>query len=64
VLGTKGKPFTENSIGDAVASRELSRQLREMGVHTGGPAPMGKKDRSRFLSRLDELVNAIRRDGR
>jgi uncharacterized protein YaiI (UPF0178 family) len=64
VLGTKGKPFTEDSIGDAVASRELSQQLREMGVFTGGPAPMGKKDRSRFLSKLDEMVNAIRRDGR
>lgn len=64
VLGPKGKPFTDNSIGDAVASRELSQQLREMGVHTGGPAPMGKKDRSRFLAKLDELVNAIRREGR
>ena len=63
VLGPKGKPFTDDSIGNAVASRELSQHLREMGIHTGGPAPMAKKDRSRFLARLDELVNAIRRDG-
>lgn len=63
VLGPKGKPFTDDSIGDAVASRELSRHLREMGVHTDGPAPMAKKDRSRFLAKLDELVNAIRREG-
>jgi uncharacterized protein YaiI (UPF0178 family) len=62
VLGPKGKPFTEDSIGGAVASRELSQHLREMGVHTGGPAPMAKKDRSRFLAKLDELVNAIRRE--
>jgi len=64
VLGPKGKPFTDDSIGNAVASRELSQHLREMGVHTGGPAPMAKKDRSRFLAKLDELINAIRREGR
>jgi len=63
VLGQKGKEFTEDSIGNAVASRELSQHLREMGIHTGGPAPMAKKDRSRFLAKLDELVNAIRREG-
>ncbi|MBK6848130.1 MAG: YaiI/YqxD family protein [Proteobacteria bacterium] len=62
VLGVKGREFTANSIGDAVASRELAQQLREMGVHTGGPAPMEKKDRSRFLSRLDEIAGAIRRE--
>lgn len=62
VLGPKGKPFTEDSIGNALASRELSQHLREMGMQTGGPAPMGKKDRSRFLSKLDELINAIRRE--
>jgi len=62
VLGPKGKPFTDDSIGNAVASRELSQHLREMGVHTGGPAPMAKKDRSRFLSRLDEIVNKIKRE--
>ena len=64
VIGPKGKEFTEDSIGDAVASRALSQHLREIGVNTGGPAPMAARDRSRFLSKLDELVNAIRRDGR
>jgi uncharacterized protein YaiI (UPF0178 family) len=63
VLGPKGRAFTDDSIGDAVASRALSQHLREIGVNTGGPAPMAAKDRSRFLSRLDEMVNAIRRDG-
>ncbi len=62
VLGVKGREFTDNSIGDALASRELSQQLREMGMTTGGPAPMTKKDRSRFLSRLDEIINAIKRE--
>lgn len=65
VLGTTGKPFTEDNIGDAVASRELMSQLRESGVITGGPAPIQKTDRSRFLQQLDLMVQAIRkRSGR
>ena len=62
VLGNKGKEFTEDSIGGALASRELSSHLRDMGVMTGGPAPMGNKDRSRFLSKLDEIVNEVKRE--
>ena len=56
VLGQKGREFTPESIGDALAGRELSQNLREMGVMTGGPRPMEQKDRSRFLGKLDELV--------
>lgn len=63
-LGPKGREFTPDSIGDALASRALSQHLREIGVMTGGPAPMARKDRSRFLGKLDELVNAIQRLGR
>jgi uncharacterized protein YaiI (UPF0178 family) len=61
VLDPKGRPFTENDIGAALASRELMNQLRQSGVITGGPAAMTAKDRSRFLSKLDEAINAIRR---
>jgi uncharacterized protein YaiI (UPF0178 family) len=56
VLGTNGRPFTEDSIGGALATRELKSQLREMGLQSGGPRPLSAKDRSRFLSKLDELV--------
>lgn len=56
VLGTNGRPFTEDSIGGALATRELKSQLREGGSLTGGPPPIADRDRSRFLSKLDELV--------
>lgn len=61
VLDPKGRPFTENDIGSALAMRELMDELRQGGVVTGGPAAMTPKDRSRFLSKLDEAVNAVRR---
>jgi hypothetical protein len=61
VLGPKGHSFTDNDIGGALAMRDLMDQLRQGGVVTGGPAPMTPKDRSRFLAKLDEAVNAVQR---
>lgn len=61
VLGPKGEEFTEDNVGSAVASRELMQNLRHMGEMRGGPAPMDKKDRSRFLGKLDQIIQSIRR---
>ena len=61
VIGNTGVPFTSASIGMAMASRELLSHLRAMGENTGGPKPMSARDRSRFLSALDEAVQKIRR---
>jgi uncharacterized protein YaiI (UPF0178 family) len=63
VVGPTGRLFDQDNIGDLLASRELMSHLRDMGTVTGGPAPFGKKDRSRFLQRLDDLVQAILRKG-
>lgn len=62
VMGPTGRPFTEDNIGDAVATRELLSELRDAGQITGGPPPLEKRDRSRFLQQLDHVVQAIRRD--
>ena len=61
VISTKGHLFTEDSIGDSLATRELMSQLRQAGVVTGGPAPMAKQDRSRFLAGLEEAIRAATR---
>ena len=63
VLGTRGEEFTEAGIGEALAMRTLKDQLRQAGEITNGPPPMDRKSRSRFLSRLDEILNALRRGG-
>ncbi len=58
VLGPKGRIFTEDSIGEAVADRNLMSHSRDLGLITGGPAPFTKQDRSRFLQSLDKVVGA------
>ena len=60
-IGPSGKPFTEENIGDAVATRDLLSELRGAGEMTGGPPPLQKRDRSRFLQKLDEVIQSIRR---
>jgi uncharacterized protein len=62
VLGPTGLEFTEDAIGDALATRALLDMLRQSGDFRGGPAPFTRSDRSRFLSKLDQLVHAARRD--
>ena len=62
-LGPTGKRFTRENIGSALANRELHSALRDFGELMGGPPPFDKQDRSRFLHRFDEMINAIRRKG-
>jgi uncharacterized protein YaiI (UPF0178 family) len=61
-LSSNGKVWTPDNIGSALAGREVGRYLREMGLTTGGPAPLTKQDRSRFLSALDTIVRAAQRE--
>ncbi|MGW8265392.1 MAG: YaiI/YqxD family protein [Longimicrobiales bacterium] len=62
-LTPRGRIFTPDTIGEALATRELMADLREAGAVTGGPAPFEKRDRSNFLQRLDQLMQAARRGG-
>ena len=58
-LDPKGRVFSPDSIGDALASRELSAFLRDMGEMGGGPAPYAPRDRSRFLQSLDTIIQSL-----
>ena len=61
VMNSRGRLFTEDDIGEALATRELMATLRQTGVMTGGPKPYGPRDRSQFLQRLDREVHAARK---
>ena len=60
VLDYRGRIFTENSIGNLLATRDLMSHLRNIGVNTSGPKVFVKKDRSRFLQSLDTIIQSIR----
>lgn len=56
VLGPTGRPFTPETIGMAVAMRDLKQHLRETGESKGYNAGFAREDRSRFLGALDQMV--------
>ena len=62
VVSPIGKQWTEANIGNALAGREIAQHLRELGTITRGPAPLTKKDRSRFLGALDTALQAALRE--
>ncbi len=63
VIAPNGKPFTEESIGMALATRNLLDSLRSAGEITGGPKPFAPRDRSEFLSALDRALVRLTREG-
>ena len=61
VIAPNGKPFTEASIGSAMAMRSLMQDLRAGGDQVGGPRPFEKSDRSQFLQALDAAIVRLQR---
>ncbi len=62
-LGANGRAFTPESIGMALATRNLMDGLRSAGETTRGPKPFSAKDRSAFLQALDAAVVRLKRNG-
>jgi uncharacterized protein YaiI (UPF0178 family) len=56
VIGPTGRAFTGDSIGMALAMRDLSQHLRETGESRGFNASFTTRDRSRFLEELDRML--------
>ena len=63
VIAPNGRAFTEESIGMTLATRNLMDSLRSAGEITGGPKPFAQRDRSAFLSALDQAIVRLKRDG-
>jgi uncharacterized protein len=61
VIAPNGKPFTEASIGMTLVVRNLMTDLRSSGEVTGGPKSYSPRDRSAFLSTLDQTIRRIQR---
>jgi uncharacterized protein len=63
VLAPNGRAFTKDSIGMTLATRNLMDSLRSAGAVTGGPKPFAPRDRSAFLSALDQAIVRLVRAG-
>ncbi len=61
VIAPNGRRFSESSIGMTLATRNLMDHLRSTGQATSGPKAFGPRDRSNFLSALDNAVVRLQR---
>ena len=60
-LKSNGKSYTNDNIGMALATREIMERIRESGEITGGPPAFSKADRSKFLDRMEMIVQKARK---
>ncbi len=58
----RGRVLDEENVQNNLAMRDLSHELREEGLVTGGPPPFSKADRQRFINALDRTVTALLKD--
>jgi uncharacterized protein YaiI (UPF0178 family) len=63
-LSANGRVWTCDNIGSALAGRAVSSHMRELGLMTGGPPPLSRTDRSKFLSALDTMLQTSLREKR
>jgi uncharacterized protein YaiI (UPF0178 family) len=60
-MSPAGRISTFGNTGSALAGRELSRHLRELGVAGGGKPPLTKAEKSKFLGSLDQVAQGLLR---
>lgn len=61
VVDPRGRILDEESVGEALARRDLSTHLRDLGLPTKGPAPFDAHDRSSFLQAMDRVLQPLLR---
>lgn len=57
VLGHKGREFTHDNIGSALATRAVMSHLRDMDEHHGGPSPSQRKTGLNFFKKWIKSFN-------
>ncbi|MBB6093882.1 hypothetical protein HNQ60_002763 [Povalibacter uvarum] len=58
-LNPRGELYTKDNIRERLSMRNFMDELRGSGVVTGGPAPLGPRDREAFANSLDRLLRKL-----
>lgn len=59
VINPRGEIYTEENISERLSMRDFMTELRDSGVVTGGPAPLGQKDKIAFTNSLDRIITQM-----
>ena len=61
-INPRGEVYTEENISERLSMRDFMQGLRDSGVDTGGPAPLGPKDKIAFSNSLNKLITQMLKD--
>ncbi|MGD8498129.1 MAG: YaiI/YqxD family protein [Chromatiales bacterium] len=61
-LNPRGERYTEDTVRQRLVMRDLMDELRGSGIQTGGPPPIGPRERKAFADELDRLLTTLTRD--
>lgn len=55
-INPRGEEYTENNVRQRLNIRDVHEQLRASGIHSGGPATLGVKEKTAFANALDRCL--------
>lgn len=55
-LNPRGELYTKQNIRERLSMRDFMEDLRGSGVQTGGPPPLGAREKHAFAAALDRLL--------
>lgn len=55
-LNPRGELYTEDNVKGLLRMRNLMEEIRSAGEISGGPAPLGPKDKQEFTNQLDKFL--------
>lgn len=58
-INPRGEIYTEENINERLSMRDFMTELRDSGMVTGGPAPLGQKDKIAFTNSLDRIITKM-----
>ncbi|MCZ6749729.1 MAG: YaiI/YqxD family protein [SAR324 cluster bacterium] len=61
-INPRGTVYTTDNVKEALATRDLTQELREEGIMSGGPPPLGPRDREKFANAIDRELTQLQRN--
>ncbi len=61
-INPRGEVYTEDNMSERLSVRNFMQDLRDGGVDTGGPPPLGAKDKEKFANSLNSILTKMIKD--
>lgn len=60
-INPRGELYTKENIGERLSMRDFKQELMDSGEFSGGPPPLGPKDKVNFTNSFDRITNQMLR---